>query len=101
MILHRSGSSAGHSAHKGVLRMRLLVARVIGALNCAFSVMGICMFLYLVKIHWNNWPGNPGPLSWGIFVVLSALSLCMVGGLALYGVSLLKGNEVGLRPAGN
>lgn len=81
--------------------MRVFVARVIGALNCAFSVIGICMFLYLVKIHWNNWPGNPGTISWGIFVILNALSLCLVGSLAFYGVSLLKGNEVGLRPARN
>ncbi len=81
--------------------MRLFVARVIGALNCAFSVIGICMFLYLVNIHWNNWPGNPGPLSWGIFVILSTLSLYLVGGLAFYGVTLLKGNEVGLRPTRN
>ena len=81
--------------------MRVLVARVIGVLNCAFSLIGICMFLYLVKIHWNNWPGNPGPLSWGIFVILSALNLCLVGSLAFYGVSLLKSKEVGLRPARN
>lgn len=81
--------------------MRVFVVRVIGALNCAFSGFGMYMFLYLVKIHWNNWPGNPGLLSWGIFVTLSALSLCLVGSLAFYGVSLLKGNEVGLRPARN
>ena len=81
--------------------MRVFVVRVIGALNCAFSGIGMCMFLYLVKIHWNNWPGNPGLLSWGIFVTLSALSLCLVGSLAFYGVTLLKGNEVGLRPTRN
>src|ERR1700733_8656441 len=81
--------------------MRAFAVRIIGALNCAFGALGIYMFIYLIVLHWNNWPGSPGRLSWILFVILSASTVCLVGGLTFYGVYLIKGNELGLRPSRN
>jgi hypothetical protein len=64
--------------------------RFLGALNIMYVAFGAYLSYWMIRLHWNRWPGNPSHYEWAIFVFLSAISISMVLYLGYLGIRLIK-----------
>jgi len=70
--------------------MQTWTMRVLGVLNILFVAFGAYLYYWILRMHWNRWPGNPSHNEWAVFVFLSTISISMVLYLGYLGVKLIK-----------
>jgi succinate dehydrogenase hydrophobic anchor subunit len=78
--------------------MKTLIMRIIGVLNLLFGLMGVYYFIFMMRMHWHNWPGSPSITQWAVFLVLSLISIGMLVYLGYLGIRLVRRDESALRP---
>jgi hypothetical protein len=79
-------------------RLSVWVMRVMGALNIACFVFGVLDYGVILQYNHHHGTVSPGTVGWILFIVQSAVTICLSGCLAYLGYPLIHGNFSALRP---
>src|SRR5947209_18613604 len=77
--------------------MKTWVTRIFGMLNLIFTAGGFLYFANLISWNLHRWPGDVTKPEWSAFIVVTMLSITMLGTLGYAGVRLLRKDEAGIR----
>lgn len=73
-----------------------MVMKIFGCLNVLFGIGGV--YYFVLRVSWRNWPGSPSTLNWLVFVLISAVTLALMGYLSYLGIRLFRGDRSALSP---